>query len=96
MHTAIRTVIGDAVEHGGTSFVNYVNDFRGSGTYLARGRVFGREGEPCEVCGTPIQRIRVAGRGTNTCPHCQPYRAGSEGAGQSVVDAGKGLNCIEK
>ncbi len=71
LHEAIVSVIGAAVEHGGTSFVAYVNDFRGDGTYLARARVFQRQGEPCAVCGTVIERIRVAARGTNICPHCQ-------------------------
>jgi formamidopyrimidine-DNA glycosylase len=71
LHEAIVAVIGAAVEHGGTSFVDYVNDFRGDGTYLARARVFHRERKPCLVCGTVIERIRVAGRGTNICPHCQ-------------------------
>jgi len=71
LYAAIRTVLGDAVEHGGNSFVDYVNTFRGSGTYLAQARVFQRAGEPCGTCGTPIQRIQVAGRGTNICPHCQ-------------------------
>ncbi|MGI8867740.1 MAG: Fpg/Nei family DNA glycosylase [Mycobacteriales bacterium] len=90
LHAAIRTVIGNALEHGGTSFVDYVNDFRNRDitnrdlsnrearggkprldvSYLARSRVFQR-GEPCEVCTTSIQRIRVAGRGTNICPRCQ-------------------------
>jgi len=71
LHRAIRTVLGGAVEHGGTSFVDDVNDFRGSGTYLAQAAVFRRAGEPCVTCGTPIERIRVAGRGTNICPRCQ-------------------------
>lgn len=71
LHEAIRTVIGGAVEHGGTSFASYVNDFRGSSTYLAQARVFQRAGEPCAACGTPIQRTRVAGRGTSICPRCQ-------------------------
>lgn len=75
LHRALRTVIGDAIEHGGTSFAGYVNDFRGGDTYLARGRVFQRAGHPCRTCGTPVERIRVAGRGTNICPHCQLARS---------------------
>ncbi|MDQ2795691.1 MAG: bifunctional DNA-formamidopyrimidine glycosylase/DNA-(apurinic or apyrimidinic site) lyase [Actinomycetota bacterium] len=71
LHRAIRSVIGDAVEHGGTSFVDYINDFRGNSTYVAHARVFHRDGEPCRECGTPIQRVRVAARSTNFCPHCQ-------------------------
>ena len=34
-------------------------------------KVYGRAGEPCDRCGTPIERIRLAGRGTWYCPHCQ-------------------------
>ena len=34
-------------------------------------KVYGRGGEPCERCGTPIDKIRVAGRGTWYCPSCQ-------------------------
>lgn len=71
LHRAIRSVIGDAVEHGGTSFVGYINEFRGRSTYLAHARVFHRDGEPCRECGTPIKRVRVAARGTSFCPYCQ-------------------------
>jgi formamidopyrimidine-DNA glycosylase len=35
-------------------------------------KVYGRLGEPCERCGTPIERILVGGRGTWYCPRCQP------------------------
>ena len=48
LHTAITTVLGAAVEHGGTSFVDYVNNFRDSGTHLARARVRQREGQPLQ------------------------------------------------
>ena len=71
LHEAIRTVIGQAIEHGGTSFADYVNAARGQVGYLEQARVFRREGQPCPVCGTPIERIRVAGRSTNICTHCQ-------------------------
>jgi formamidopyrimidine-DNA glycosylase len=74
LHAAIRRTLALAVEHGGTSFADYVNADRGRGSYLAHARVFRRQGKPCRVCGTTIERTRVAGRGTNVCPHCQPYR----------------------
>ena len=36
-------------------------------------KVYGRGGEPCERCGTPIDKTRVAGRGTWYCPTCQRF-----------------------
>ena len=74
LHQAIRTILRDAVEHGGTSYPHFINDGHQRDSYLDHARLFGQQGQPCMVCGTPIQRIRVAGRGTNYCPHCQ--RAG--------------------
>ncbi len=73
LHHAIRTVIGRAVEDGGTSFEGYANAFRGRGNHLANARLFRRQAQPCLVCGARIRRIRVAGRGTNFCPRCQRY-----------------------
>ncbi|HEX7083822.1 MAG TPA: bifunctional DNA-formamidopyrimidine glycosylase/DNA-(apurinic or apyrimidinic site) lyase [Gaiellaceae bacterium] len=71
LHDAVRSTLELAVESGGTSFAAYVNEARGREGYLARARVFRRAGLPCPVCGTAIERVRVAGRGTNVCPRCQ-------------------------
>lgn len=71
LHQAIRTIIAAGVEHGGTSFAHYVNALGGKGDYLDHARVFNQTGRPCPVCGTPIKKIRVAGRGTHFCPKCQ-------------------------
>lgn len=71
LHQAIKTIIGLGVEHGGTSFSHFVNVMRGKGDYLQHARVFRREGQPCIVCGTIIEKTRVAGRGTHFCPVCQ-------------------------
>ena len=71
LHKAIRVILGDAVEHCGTSYPSFINDGHHRDSYLDHARLFGREGQPCPVCGTPIKRIRVAGRGTNYCPRCQ-------------------------
>jgi formamidopyrimidine-DNA glycosylase len=43
-------------------------------------KVYGRGGEPCDRCGTPIDKIRVAGRGTWYCPRCQLRRLAGAGA----------------
>ncbi len=72
LHDAITATLRAAVNHGGTSFRDDVNDIRGRGTYLAQAAVFRRAGQPCPGCGTTIERIEVAGRGTNVCPLCQP------------------------
>jgi len=71
LYEAIRTIIGLGVEHGGTSFTNYVNALGGVGDYLHSARVFRRQGLTCPVCGTVIIKTRVAGRGTHLCPTCQ-------------------------
>lgn len=71
LHAAIREIIGLGIEHGGTSFAHYVNSLGGKGDYLEHARVFRREGQLCPVCGTMIEKIRVAGRGTHVCPKCQ-------------------------
>lgn len=71
LHRAIRVVLRDAVAHDGTSYPHFIHAGRRRLTWLDRARLFGREGQPCPVCGTIVERIRVAGRGTNFCPHCQ-------------------------
>jgi formamidopyrimidine-DNA glycosylase len=75
LHGAIREIMGLGIEHGGTSFAHYVNSLGGKGDYLEHARVFRREGQPCLVCGTIIEKIRVAGRGTHFCPKCQKTSA---------------------
>lgn len=60
-----------AIEKGGSSDRNYVNAEGKKGSYISFARVFRREGKPCPRCGTIIKKIRVAGRGTHICPHCQ-------------------------
>jgi formamidopyrimidine-DNA glycosylase len=55
-----------------------LRDYRGAdgsrGRMQDEFRVYGREHEPCERCGTPIAKTRAAGRGTWYCPTCQPLR----------------------
>ena len=72
LYEAIKAIISLGVEHGGTSFTNYVNALGGVGDYLHHARVFRRQGLDCPVCGTEIIKTRVAGRGTHYCPKCQP------------------------
>jgi len=60
-----------AIEKGGSTDKNYVNAEGKKGSYMSFARVFRREGQPCPRCGSIIEKSRVAGRGTHTCPTCQ-------------------------
>ncbi|HEY1807787.1 MAG TPA: bifunctional DNA-formamidopyrimidine glycosylase/DNA-(apurinic or apyrimidinic site) lyase [Acidobacteriaceae bacterium] len=69
--TALRGVLRRAIQAGGSSVSDYVDADGVEGFFQIQHRVYAREGLPCRVCGTPIRRIVVAGRGTHFCPHCQ-------------------------
>ncbi|MBP6042263.1 bifunctional DNA-formamidopyrimidine glycosylase/DNA-(apurinic or apyrimidinic site) lyase [Candidatus Saccharibacteria bacterium] len=69
----IKFVMNLSIKKGGSSDRNYVNAEGGRGSYLAFAKVFRKEGQPCEVCGSDIEKIRVAGRGTHICPTCQRF-----------------------
>ena len=72
LYTDLRAVLRLSIEKGGSTDRNYVNAEGKRGSYLTFANVFRREGKPCPRCGTAIIKTRVAGRGTHTCPHCQP------------------------
>ena len=70
--SATRDILGRAIEMRGTTFDSYHDAFGESGKFQYQLKVFTHAGEPCPVCGTEIQKLRVAGRGTHVCPTCQP------------------------
>jgi formamidopyrimidine-DNA glycosylase len=72
IHAAIRDILGRAIELRGTTFDSYHDAFGETGKFQHQLKVFARAGEPCSVCGTEVAKSRVAGRGTHTCPVCQP------------------------
>jgi formamidopyrimidine-DNA glycosylase len=72
---AIRSVLMEGIRRNGAS-IDWV--YRG-GDFQNHFRVYGRSGQPCPVCGTPIERIVVGQRGTHFCPVCQPYPSGKGG-----------------
>ena len=67
----IKTVLALSIEKGGSTDKNYVDAEGKKGSYLKFANVFRLEGQPCPRCGTTIEKIRVAGRGTHICPACQ-------------------------
>jgi formamidopyrimidine-DNA glycosylase len=71
---AIQTVLERGIEFGGTSFRDFVNSDGEKGTNQEKLYVYGREGEPCLKCGTPIVKTVISQRGTHFCPTCQPRR----------------------
>jgi len=71
LYHELREVMNLAIEKGGSSNHTYVNAEGKKGSYMDFARVFRREGLPCPRCGTTIEKMRVAGRGTHICPYCQ-------------------------
>jgi formamidopyrimidine-DNA glycosylase len=68
---AIQEVLKEAIALGGSSVSDYVDADGKEGFFQLQHRVYGREGEPCLVCKTPIKRIVIAGRSSHYCPRCQ-------------------------
>ncbi|MGB6302835.1 MAG: zinc finger domain-containing protein, partial [Acidobacteriaceae bacterium] len=71
LRTSIQSVLREAITLGGSSVSDYVDASGEKGFFQLEHKVYLRTGQPCLVCGTPIRRILVAGRGTHFCPHCQ-------------------------
>ena len=68
---SVKEVLQEAIAQGGSSISDYVDADGEEGFFQLRHRVYGREGEPCLVCKTPIKRIVIAGRSSHYCPKCQ-------------------------
>lgn len=70
---AVTEVMREALAAGGTSFdALYVNVNGQSGYFDRSLNVYGREGEPCGRCGSPIRREKFMNRSSYSCPRCQP------------------------
>jgi formamidopyrimidine-DNA glycosylase len=68
---AIRRVLRRSIARGGSSIDDYVRPDGSDGAYQTECHVYGRGGEPCRICKTPIKRIVIGGRSTHYCPTCQ-------------------------
>lgn len=71
IHLHMRQILARAIRLGGSSISDYVDAEGSRGWFQLEHKVYGREGEPCGVCGTPIRKITVIQRGTHYCPRCQ-------------------------
>jgi formamidopyrimidine-DNA glycosylase len=67
----IKQVLRAAIKKGGSSLRDYVNSDGRQGYFQQHYFVYGRTGEPCRRCGTPIKQLRQGQRSTFYCPHCQ-------------------------
>jgi formamidopyrimidine-DNA glycosylase len=71
LYLAVREVLTEAIALGGSSISDYVDADGEEGFFQLKHRVYGREGDPCLVCKTPIKRIVIGGRSSHYCPKCQ-------------------------
>jgi formamidopyrimidine-DNA glycosylase len=71
LHRSVRDALQLGIERQGSTLREYSTPDGAQGGMQHEFRVYGRGGEPCFRCGTPIEKIRAAGRGTWYCPRCQ-------------------------
>ena len=71
LYASIQEVLENSIAARGSSIINYVDAFGLRGGNQEKLLVYGRGGEPCLRCGTPLQATRLAGRGTVYCRKCQ-------------------------
>lgn len=71
LHRGIRAALRAGIARQGATLRDYRTPDGDPGAMQHEFKVYGREGEPCERCGRPIEKIRAAGRGTWYCPGCQ-------------------------
>jgi formamidopyrimidine-DNA glycosylase len=67
-----KQVLNEAILSGGSTLRNYANTSGEGGYFQHHFNVYGKAGQDCEICQTPIIRITQAGRSTFFCPNCQP------------------------
>lgn len=67
----VKSTLAEAIAQGGSTIRTYINSQGQIGMFQQRLLVYGRNGEPCKECGTEIEKLKVAGRGTHICPVCQ-------------------------
>jgi len=71
LHASIIDVLQTSIDKGGTTFSDFLNLLGVSGNYGDSALVYGRKEQPCRVCGTSIEKIKLGGRSSHFCPSCQ-------------------------
>ncbi len=83
LHASIQAVLRRAIASRGTTLDDgaFVGAHGEAGEFAERLAVYGRKGEPCRRCGSPVERIRLGQRSTHLCPNCQAPPEPPEGDG---------------
>jgi formamidopyrimidine-DNA glycosylase len=76
LHDALLETLQLGIDHEGASIESFVDPAGARGAFQEILNVYGRTGEPCRACGTPVVRVELGGRGTHFCPRCQPLPRG--------------------
>jgi len=71
LYFSLKKILNQAIKYGGSSVDTYLDLSGKPGRYLRYLKVYGREGKKCFRCQAKIEKINLAGRGTNFCPKCQ-------------------------
>lgn len=69
----IKQVLSKAIEQGGSSLKDFRTGTGKTGYFQQTLSVYGRAGQPCFVCGTVLENVKITSRASVYCPHCQPY-----------------------
>jgi formamidopyrimidine-DNA glycosylase len=87
LHRGVRDALAVGIARQGSTLRDYRLPDGSSGAMQEEFKVYGRAGEPCDRCGTPIEKIRASGRGTSYCPGCQRLDADTAAARRKVSRA---------
>ncbi len=68
---AVRRILAQALDLGGSTLRDFRDAHGMAGSFQLHAAVYGREGEPCSVCSTPVRRVVQGQRSTFFCPRCQ-------------------------
>lgn len=73
--THIKNILANAIKQGGSSLKDFTVGDGKTGYFQQTLLAYGRDNEPCTVCGTLLENQKIAGRASVYCPHCQPLTA---------------------
>ncbi len=94
---AVQEVFAEALGAGGTSFDRLYVNVNGESGYFDRAlAVYGREGQPCPRCGTPVRRDPFMNRSAYSCPVCQPRPRNGRGVTASAVPLATGCSRLSR